>query len=272
VPSLDSGHGRDGRYSTEAGRASGRCGLGEADRVLHTSTPRRTAGSARWRRVCARRCRAFGRATRGPLSHVDLVLHRRARRAPDGDRGATRPVAPGGRARTTTASSVGMIGAEAIAAPVHRGGGERAGIHGADALPRSPRTARSRTAADRPTLDPLGLSFQLKLLWLAGYLPHVTACAECGAEREPLVGYSPRAGGGRLRALRAGDRSARASPPTGSPGSRRFLAHSARRRCWGLGLSEAGAARRPPGDHRPRTSNHGGLPAADAEARRPSRP
>src|SRR5205814_1095873 len=51
-------------------------------------------------------------------------------------------------------------------------------------------------AADRPTLDPLGLAFQLKLLWLAGYLPHVTACAECGAEREPLVGYSPRSGGG----------------------------------------------------------------------------
>jgi DNA repair protein RecO (recombination protein O) len=50
-------------------------------------------------------------------------------------------------------------------------------------------------AADRPTLDPLGLAFQLKLLWLAGYLPHVTACAECGAERDPLVGYSPRAGG-----------------------------------------------------------------------------
>src|SRR5690348_4097677 len=49
--------------------------------------------------------------------------------------------------------------------------------------------------ADRPTLDPLGLAFQLKLLWLAGYLPHVTACAECGAEQEALVGYSPRAGG-----------------------------------------------------------------------------
>jgi DNA repair protein RecO (recombination protein O) len=53
----------------------------------------------------------------------------------------------------------------------------------------------SRHAADRPTLDPLGLAFQLKLLWLAGYLPHVSACAECGAEREPLVGYSTRAGG-----------------------------------------------------------------------------
>src|SRR5262249_12959868 len=50
-------------------------------------------------------------------------------------------------------------------------------------------------AADRPALDPLGLSFQLKLLWLAGYLPHVLACAECGVEDEPLVGYSTRAGG-----------------------------------------------------------------------------
>ena len=50
-------------------------------------------------------------------------------------------------------------------------------------------------AADRPALDPLALSFQLKLLWLSGYLPHVSGCAECGAEGEPLVGYSPRAGG-----------------------------------------------------------------------------
>ena len=34
---------------------------------------------------------------------------------------------------------------------------------------------------DRPALDPLGLSFQLKLLWVSGYLPHLTSCAECGA-------------------------------------------------------------------------------------------
>ena len=51
----------------------------------------------------------------------------------------------------------------------------------------------SRSA--RPALDPLVLSFQLKLLWLSGYLPHLTSCAECGATGEPLVGYSPRAGG-----------------------------------------------------------------------------
>ena len=47
---------------------------------------------------------------------------------------------------------------------------------------------------ERPAADPLVLSFQLKLLWLAGYLPHVTSCAECGAETG-LAGYSPRAGG-----------------------------------------------------------------------------
>ena len=31
-------------------------------------------------------------------------------------------------------------------------------------------------------------------MWLSGYLPHVTSCAECGAG-QGLVGYSPRAGG-----------------------------------------------------------------------------
>src|SRR5207302_8765319 len=48
--------------------------------------------------------------------------------------------------------------------------------------------------ATRAAVDPLALSFQLKLLWLSGYLPHLTSCAECGAETG-LAGYSPRAGG-----------------------------------------------------------------------------
>src|SRR5438552_14081601 len=47
----------------------------------------------------------------------------------------------------------------------------------------------------RPALDALALSFQLKLLWLSGYLPHLTSCAECGANEQALVGYSARAGG-----------------------------------------------------------------------------
>jgi DNA repair protein RecO (recombination protein O) len=47
---------------------------------------------------------------------------------------------------------------------------------------------------ERAATDPLVLSFQLKLLWLSGYLPHLTGCAECGSGTD-LVGYSPRAGG-----------------------------------------------------------------------------
>jgi DNA repair protein RecO (recombination protein O) len=44
-----------------------------------------------------------------------------------------------------------------------------------------------------PGLDPLVLAFQLKLLWVSGYLPHLTSCVECGVEA--LVGFSSRAGG-----------------------------------------------------------------------------
>jgi DNA repair protein RecO (recombination protein O) len=53
-------------------------------------------------------------------------------------------------------------------------------------------------------LEPLALAFQLKLLWLSGYLPHLTSCAECGGEGA-LVGYSPRAGGAVCRDCAADD-------------------------------------------------------------------
>jgi DNA repair protein RecO (recombination protein O) len=46
----------------------------------------------------------------------------------------------------------------------------------------------------QPALEPLVLSFQLKLLWLSGYLPHLASCAACG-DAKPLVGFSARAGG-----------------------------------------------------------------------------
>src|SRR5205807_1619894 len=63
--------------------------------------------------------------------------------------------------------------------------------------------AAGRTRSARAALDPLGLSFQLKLLWLSGYLPHVTSCAECGAE-QGLAGYSPKAGGAVCQACASG--------------------------------------------------------------------
>jgi DNA repair protein RecO (recombination protein O) len=59
------------------------------------------------------------------------------------------------------------------------------------------------SAGPRPEHDPLGLSFQLKLLWLAGYLPHTGSCAECGAAG-PLAGFSTRAGGVVCRECSAG--------------------------------------------------------------------
>jgi DNA repair protein RecO (recombination protein O) len=79
-------------------------------------------------------------------------------------------------------------------------------------------------AAERPALDPLALSFQLKLLWLSGYLPHLTSCAECGADDATLVGYSPRAGGAVCRAC-ATQSEALALSPDGVGGIEALLAN-----------------------------------------------
>ena len=126
-----------------------------------------------------------------PLSHVELVLHE--------GRGELQTVTGATLVRSHHAirddarrSAIGLVGAEAVLAPLPRAGAKRSRVHGHHALPRSPR--RDERRVPRAELDPLGLAFQLKLLWLAGYLPHVGSCAECGAE-ENIVGYSPRAGG-----------------------------------------------------------------------------
>ena len=163
--------------------------LGEADRVLHlyTAAHGRVGAVAKGVRKTMSR---FG-ARLEPLSHVELVLHR--------GRSDLQTVTAAQLVRSHREAredyyrfSVGMIGAEAMLRLFSE---EEANERAFTALTRfldlldgTPHTA------ERPTLDPLGLAFQLKLLWLAGYLPHVTACAECDAG-EPLVGYSPRAGG-----------------------------------------------------------------------------
>ena len=164
--------------------------LGEADRVLHVYTEAhgRVGVVAKGVRKTMSR---FG-ARLEPLSHVDLVLHR--------GRGELQTVTAAQLVRSHRDAredyyrfSVGTIGAEAMLRLFSE---EEANERAFTALTRFLDLLDvAPHAADRPTLDPLGLAFQLKLLWLSGYLPHVTACAECGAEREPLVGYSPRAGG-----------------------------------------------------------------------------
>jgi DNA repair protein RecO (recombination protein O) len=164
--------------------------LGEADRVLHlyTEAHGRVGAVAKGVRKTMSR---FG-ARLEPLSHVELVLHR--------GRGELQTVTAAQLVRSHRQSredyyrfSVGMIGAEAMLRLFsEEEANERAFTAVTRFLDLLDETPRS---ADRPTLDPLGLAFQLKLLWLAGYLPHLSACAECGAQGEPLVGYSTRAGG-----------------------------------------------------------------------------
>jgi DNA repair protein RecO (recombination protein O) len=164
--------------------------LGEADRVLHLYTLDRGRVSAVAKGVRKTKSR-FG-ARLEPLSHVDLLLHQ-------GQSDLQTITGVDLRASHQTARedfyrlSVGLIGSEAMLRLfTEQEANERAFTaltRFLDVLDTAPHVT------ERPVLDPLGLSFQLKLLWLSGYLPHLTSCAECGAEDATLVGYSPRAGG-----------------------------------------------------------------------------
>jgi DNA repair protein RecO (recombination protein O) len=164
--------------------------FGEADRVLHLYTLERGRVGAVAKGI--RRTKSRFGARLEPLSHVELVLHE-------------------GSGELQTVTGVELLRAHRPA----REDGYRLGV-GFIALeamlrlfPEQEANARAfealsrfldlldgvePRAGERPGLDPLVLSFQLKLLWLSGYLPHLTSCAECGAEAG-LVGYSARAGG-----------------------------------------------------------------------------
>jgi DNA repair protein RecO (recombination protein O) len=164
--------------------------FGEADRILHLYTLDRGRIGALAKGVRKTKSR-FG-ARLEPLSHVELLLHE-----------------GGGELQTITGVelirshhaarehpyrlSVGLVGLEAMLRLfTEQERNERAFealtrfLDAVDDIPLRPGDHQ---------LDPLGLSFQLKLLWLSGYLPHLRDCAECGADDAPIVGFSPRAGG-----------------------------------------------------------------------------
>ena len=173
--------------------------LGEADRVLHLYTLDRGRVGAVAKGVRKTKSR-FG-ARLEPLSHVDLMLHQGA--------GELQTVTGVELVRPHSAAredyyrlSVGLIGAEAMLRLFsEQEANERAFTaltRFLDVLDKAP------VSTGRAALDPLVLSFQLKLLWLSGYLPHLTSCAECSATDTMLVGYSPRAGGGVCSACAAG--------------------------------------------------------------------
>ncbi len=128
-----------------------------------------------------------------PFSHVELVLHR--------GRGELATVTGASlvqshdRIRANSYRlAVGTIGLEAtLRLFTEEERNERAFLaltRFLDALDQALPTVPPRPAI----FDPLILSFQLKLLWISGYLPHLGGCVECGAE-EGIVGFSPAAGG-----------------------------------------------------------------------------
>jgi DNA repair protein RecO (recombination protein O) len=173
--------------------------LGEADRVLHVYTLERGRVGAVAKGV--RRTKSRFGARVEPLSHVELVLHQ-------------------GSGELHTLTGVELIRSHAAARedPYRL----QVGLIGLEAMlrlfpdqERNPRAFEALTrfldllddlparVPERPAIDPLALSFQLKLLWVSGYSPHVTSCVNCGGTSD-LVGYSPRAGGAVCRACSEG--------------------------------------------------------------------
>jgi DNA repair protein RecO (recombination protein O) len=209
--------------------------FGEADRVLHLYTLEHGRVGAVAKGVRKTKSRFGGRLE--PLSHVDVTLHRGS--------GELRTVTGVDLVRSHSAAredyarlSIGLIGAEAMLRLfTEEEGNPRAFQALTRFLDVLDDTVSSTDA--RADLDPLALSFQLKLLWLAGYLPHLTSCAECGAVEAPLVGYSPKSGGAVCRACAGPTRALGLTPP-GIAGIeellRRPLADAA-----GVGLSERSA-------------------------------
>ena len=148
----------------------------EADRILHLYTERRGRIGAIAKGVRKTKSR-FG-ARLEPLSHVELMLHEGA-----GELQTITGVELLRSHHATRESSyrlnAGLIGAEAM---LRLFGEPEANERAFGALARFLDLLDEAPAAEtRPALDPLALSFQLKLLWLAGYLPHLTSCVECGS-------------------------------------------------------------------------------------------
>jgi len=164
--------------------------FGEADRILHLYTSEHGRVGAIAKGARRTRSRLGGRLE--PFSHVELMLHR-GRGELSTVTGASL-VASHDRVRTEPYRlAVGTIGLEAMLRLfTGEERNERAFLaltRFLDALDDAPTPAPAR-----PSLDPLVLSFQLKLLWVSGYLPHLDSCVECGVE-VGLVGYLPASGG-----------------------------------------------------------------------------
>ncbi|MGZ4481235.1 MAG: DNA repair protein RecO [Gaiellales bacterium] len=161
----------------------------ESDRILHLFTSERGRVNAIAKGVRKTGSRFGGRLE--PLTHVALVMHE--------GRGELHTIAGADIVRSHAplrerprSLAIGLIGAEAVLKLFAEPEPQPRVFEGLA------RFLELLDAGDGGTGDPahdmLGLGFQVKLLLLAGYLPHLTSCANCGASG-PLVGFSPAAGG-----------------------------------------------------------------------------
>ena len=169
----------------------------ESDRILHLYTADRGRVGAIAKGVRRTTSRFGGRLE--PLGHVELMLHQGS--------GELHTVTGVALVRSHSDPrelpyrlAVGLVGAEAMLRLFTE---QEANERAFGALTRFLDLLDETPPGVRPDLDPLGLSFQLKLLWLSGYLPHVGSCANCGSDG-PLAGYSARAGGTVCTACSAG--------------------------------------------------------------------
>src|SRR4051812_30150108 len=162
--------------------------FGEADRILHLYTRERGRIGAIAKGIRKTKSRVGARLE--PLSHVSLHLHEGSGELQTVT-GVDLVASHAATRESAYRLGVGLIGAEAM---LRLYGEPEANERAFMALTRFLDLLDELEASGRPALDALGLAFQLKLLWLSGYLPHVTACVECGADGG-LVGFSPRAGG-----------------------------------------------------------------------------
>jgi DNA repair protein RecO (recombination protein O) len=172
--------------------------FGEADRVLHVYTLERGRVGAVAKGV--RRTKSRFGARLEPLSYVELMLHQGS-----GELATVTGVHlidPHRSAREDPYRlGVALVGAEAV---LRLFGEQEANARVFAALTRFLEVADGLApGASAPAHSPLALAFQLKLLWLAGWMPHLETCVECGAE-PPLAAFSPQGGGAVCRACAAG--------------------------------------------------------------------
>jgi DNA repair protein RecO (recombination protein O) len=202
----------------------------EADRILHVYTADRGRVGAIAKGVRRTTSRFGGRLE--PLSHVELMLHQGS--------GELHTITGVELLRSHSATrentyrlAIGLVGAEAMLRLFTE---QEANERAFGAVARFLDLLDEAPEGVRPELDALGLSFQLKLLWLSGYLPHVGSCAECGSEG-PLAGYSARAGGTVCESCSAGALALSADGLAGMDGLLRSPLADART----AGLTERGA-------------------------------